>query len=303
MTTIFKKSMRDAGVLLVAAGLLGMVLFGVSSCTTTTTPSVLPSLVVPEVVPNSQRHRVVHGIFCGLTKTSPNGANPCPGADIDAQFLAEDAMANGVRSTILLDADCNWRNIKYTVDMETRGLGAGDLLILTLSGHGTQFKDDNGDEADGMDEALCLFMSAVGPEVDYIRDDRIMTELLEPLWREHPGLDVFMITDTCHSEGNFRSIWRWITREPTSLSLVGKPLRGIDGALVQVAMCREDSYSYGDYSGGTGTQALLRARKGDIGRLAAFVEMERHMNTSIQQPVWIEFSNVSPLLRNGEFWR
>ena len=44
----------------------------------------------------------------------------------------------------------------------------GDAIFLHYSGHGTKIRDDDGDEADGYDEALCPrdFQSA-----GMIRDD------------------------------------------------------------------------------------------------------------------------------------
>ncbi len=33
----------------------------------------------------------------------------------------------------------------------------GDSLVITFSGHGTYQPDEDGDEADGLDEALCPY--------------------------------------------------------------------------------------------------------------------------------------------------
>jgi hypothetical protein len=279
--------------------LLAVLLAG---CSSVPVSIVVPPIVIPPIVqPNDQVHSQVRGVFCGLLYTSIAGDNQCPGADVDADSLFTAASAQGVRSVLLLNDQCTWEKIKTTAMAQAEGLGRGDMLIFTLSGHGTQLPDDNGDEADGLDEALCLF-SDTGA-IDIVRDDRVMTELLVPLWTAHPGLDIFMLTDTCHSEGNFRSLWRWITGEQPSRTLISGPGQPVDGALVQIAMCREASYSYGTNSGGTGTQALLKALAVKIGRLGAFVQMQLYMDIKEQQPVWSEFGQVSSLLRNGEFWK
>jgi metacaspase-1 len=64
---------------------------------------------------------------------------------------------------------------------------------MHYSGHGTQIPDDDGDEADGMDEALC--------PVDYqtegmIRDDDIYRELVATL---PAGCRLTVLMDCCHS--------------------------------------------------------------------------------------------------------
>jgi len=69
----------------------------------------------------------------------------------------------------------------------------GDAVFCHYSGHGCSIKDDDGDEDDGMDEALC--------PVDYakagvLRDDDVFTTLVAPMPK-----DVLMtvVMDCCHS--------------------------------------------------------------------------------------------------------
>jgi len=64
----------------------------------------------------------------------------------------------------------------------------GDNLLFHYSGHGLQIPDDNGDEADGLDEAI---MTNVG----LVRDDEI-SNVLKGVPR---GVTIFMIFDCCHS--------------------------------------------------------------------------------------------------------
>mmetsp|Transcript_5515 Transcript_5515/g.10715 ORF Transcript_5515/g.10715 Transcript_5515/m.10715 type:complete len:325 (-) Transcript_5515:92-1066(-) len=70
---------------------------------------------------------------------------------------------------------------------------AGDACFVHYSGHGCSIRDDDGDEADGMDEALC--------PVDYkksgvLRDDDVLEKLIAPLPR---GVTLTCIMDCCHS--------------------------------------------------------------------------------------------------------
>jgi len=73
------------------------------------------------------------------------------------------------------------------------GTSAGDSLFFHYSGHGGSVPDDNGDEADGKDEALC--------PVDYssaglLRDDEAYRLLVGPL---QAGVSLTCVLDCCHS--------------------------------------------------------------------------------------------------------
>ena len=79
----------------------------------------------------------------------------------DMRLLTDDGKNDGMptRAEIL-------RGIKWL----TEGAQDGDSLFLHFSGHGTQTKDLDGDEADGMDEAIC--------PVDYDKSGLIIDDLL-----------------------------------------------------------------------------------------------------------------------------
>ncbi|GMU11498.1 caspase family protein [Corallococcus caeni] len=67
-------------------------------------------------------------------------------------------------------------------------LHAGDLLLLTYSGHGGQLPDVNGDEDDGLDETWCLYD---GQLVD--------DEIYQAMGKLKAGVRVFLLSDSCHS--------------------------------------------------------------------------------------------------------
>lgn len=69
----------------------------------------------------------------------------------------------------------------------------GDAIFLHYSGHGTKLQDDNGDEADGYDEALVPrdYQSS-----GMIRDDDLFDILVKPL---SDGVHMISLMDCCHS--------------------------------------------------------------------------------------------------------
>eukprot|EP00928_Gymnodinium_smaydae_P098805 TRINITY_DN9267_c0_g1_i5.p1 TRINITY_DN9267_c0_g1~~TRINITY_DN9267_c0_g1_i5.p1 ORF type:complete len:350 (-),score=48.20 TRINITY_DN9267_c0_g1_i5:272-1321(-) len=84
-------------------------------------------------------------------------------------------------------------NIEKGIQWLVDGASASDSLFFHYSGHGTQIKDQNGDEADGMDEALC--------PVDFetsgmLRDDDLYKTLVKPLGE---GVQLTCLIDCCHS--------------------------------------------------------------------------------------------------------
>ncbi|RKP10958.1 peptidase C14, caspase domain-containing protein, partial [Thamnocephalis sphaerospora] len=69
----------------------------------------------------------------------------------------------------------------------------GDSLFFHFSGHGVSVEDEDGDEADGFDEAIC--------PVDYVEhgvivDDMLHDTLVRPL---QPGVRLTAVFDCCHS--------------------------------------------------------------------------------------------------------
>ena len=83
------------------------------------------------------------------------------------------------------------RALRWLVD----GAAAGDSLVFHFSGHGVQKLDNNGDEADGYDEALCP-LDFEDPRGGVILDDEINATIVRPLGR---GVKLHAVVDTCHS--------------------------------------------------------------------------------------------------------
>ncbi|VAI11558.1 unnamed protein product [Triticum turgidum subsp. durum] len=78
-------------------------------------------------------------------------------------------------------------------DWLVQGCSSGDSLVFQFSGAGAQVPDCDGDERDGMDEAICPVDSfQQGP----ILDDEINQAIVRPLVH---GVKLHAIVDACHS--------------------------------------------------------------------------------------------------------
>ncbi|KAK4267994.1 hypothetical protein QN277_024703 [Acacia crassicarpa] len=84
-------------------------------------------------------------------------------------------------------------NMRMAMYWLVQGCQPGDSLVLHYSGHGSQQRNYNGDEADGYDETLCpLDFETQG----MIVDDEINTAIVRPLPR---GVKLHALIDACHS--------------------------------------------------------------------------------------------------------
>lgn len=97
--------------------------------------------------------------------------------------------------TLLLDDGKNTEptmaNILAAIKKLATEARTGDACFVHYSGHGCSIRDDDGDEADGKDEALC--------PVDYqksgvLRDDDVLEKLIAPI--PH-GVTLTCIMDCC----------------------------------------------------------------------------------------------------------
>jgi hypothetical protein len=130
------------------------------------------------------------------------GINDYPGINSDLAGCVNDAedWAEVLRNRnfeagdmeVLLDDEATKVKILSAMKKIVKDTKPGEIGVITYSGHGTWVPDDDGDEADGRDEALCPHdLSTVGPILD---DD-----LYEVFVQQQPGAQIIFISDSCHS--------------------------------------------------------------------------------------------------------
>lgn len=79
----------------------------------------------------------------------------------------------------------------------------GDLVLIFFSGHGSTVQDDNGDEADGLDEGFVMYdAQGVTPLAEHmVRDDQFAAWV-----NQLPTDRVITFIDACHSGGLRKSL-------------------------------------------------------------------------------------------------
>lgn len=109
-------------------------------------------------------------------------------------------------TTVLTDAEATKAAVLAQLTELTDRARAGKLdhLILSFSSHGTQIKDLDGDERDGVDEAFaCYDIAQNGDQWD--RDTVIVDDELHAQFTGLPeGMLVEVLLDTCHSGTGLR---------------------------------------------------------------------------------------------------
>ena len=128
------------------------------------------------------------------------GINNYPGTHMDLQGCVNDAndwaqtlQGRGFTVSTLLDAQATKAAMVQAMSNLINGGDSGDSLVITYSGHGTYQPDTDGDEVDGLDEALCPYDIQTGGGA--LIDDEIRTIFAA----RKAGVRLTFISDSCHS--------------------------------------------------------------------------------------------------------
>lgn len=108
--------------------------------------------------------------------------------EFDAIDYAEIAKSKNFQVKTLRTKEANRANVINEISKAANTLKAGDMFMLSYSGHGGQVPDLNDDEKDGMDETMCLY------------DGQLIDDELNYLFAKFAeGVRVLVFSDSCHS--------------------------------------------------------------------------------------------------------
>lgn len=108
--------------------------------------------------------------------------------EADAQDMAHIAQSKGFAVKTLLTQQVTRTSLVKAVTEAAGALQAGDIFLLSYSGHGGQLPDRNSDEPDAQDETWCLYD---GELVD--------DEIYSLLGKFERGVRILVFSDSCHS--------------------------------------------------------------------------------------------------------
>ena len=116
--------------------------------------------------------------------------------EADAGDMADIAQAQKFKVQTLLTKRATRSAVLAGMARAAKALKAGDIFLLSYSGHGGQIPDRNSDEADHQDETWCLYDGE-------LIDDEIYTAL----GRFKRGVRVLAFSDSCHSGTSIKEMF------------------------------------------------------------------------------------------------
>lgn len=126
------------------------------------------------------------------------------GADLagcvpDAHAWADFLQQRGFFGQVVSDA--TGAEIRLAITDIVRQATSGDQVVITYSGHGSQVKDTDREEADGFDETLCGVDFDFQKPGSWVTDDWLYSVLSS---FRHPGAKLLVVLDCCHSGSGTR---------------------------------------------------------------------------------------------------
>lgn len=131
-------------------------------------------------------------IHLGLNSVDPQLYGGWAGELSACEFDAEDMFAlakgKGFSASKLLTKEATSTALLDAMRSASDELEAGDILLLTYSGHGGRIPDTSGDEDDGLDETWVLY------------DRQLLDDELYAAYASFsPGVRIAVFSDSCHS--------------------------------------------------------------------------------------------------------
>lgn len=130
--------------------------------------------------------------LCTGINDYPGNENDLGGCVNDARDWQARIASLGYTTDLLLDGEVTHANVVGRLQALIEQARLGDHIVFTYSGHGTWVPDKDGDEADGRDEAMCLYDFQSG---GLLIDD----EINRIFGARRRGVRVTILSDSCHS--------------------------------------------------------------------------------------------------------
>jgi len=189
------------------------------------------------------------------------------------QIMTTLAQACGVKDiTEIKNEQCEPQRVVDTIFQVGQRCAPNDTFVFYYTGHGDSLPDQDGDEIDGTDEALCTVINGQCGQWTYLRDD----DFSNALGTYVKATNVICVMDCCHSG---------------TITDLDKPCWNGKKA-VQISGCRDSEESVATGFGGLMTRALATGAKGLTGRTGSCAHV---YNQALHhaKPLQIQFPHPS----------
>ncbi len=151
-------------------------------------------------------------LIVAISNYAPNSGWNALNSENDVPLIKEALLRQGFPESnilILRDREATKTGIMNAIQKQLIDKAQpGDICVFHFSGHGEQVYDNNGDEADGYDEALVTYdapMEYVPGVEKHLRDDEFGLKLEEVRKKLGEQGNLLVIVDACHSGSSTRS--------------------------------------------------------------------------------------------------
>lgn len=155
----------------------------------------LASIVVAAMLPMMSL-AADQALIVGVGQYQDPNAN-LPGIELDVAMMEQMAAHLGIRKSntvILRDQQATKAGFKQALETLAGQVSADDRVVIYFSGHGSNLKDTNGDEEDGLDETL------------YMHDGHFVDDEFAALLKKIPSQNIVVLMDSCHSGTGAKSL-------------------------------------------------------------------------------------------------
>jgi caspase domain-containing protein len=193
-------------------------------------------------------------LLIGVKETTFGGGRFAPLRAVGRDLARVRSFLGGRGYELFTPRDLRAADVASQLERLVDATGPSDELVVYFTGHGYRYKDDDGDEADGWDEALVC------------SDDALSDDWFRDLWRRaRPGARFIVIIDACHSASAVLGVDVSSTSPGPPAEIAIASPRGYSRLVL--AACRDEEVAFqagrGDDGGGVVTTEMLRALRSD----------------------------------------
>mmetsp|Transcript_149957 Transcript_149957/g.272699 ORF Transcript_149957/g.272699 Transcript_149957/m.272699 type:complete len:294 (+) Transcript_149957:92-973(+) len=137
----------------------------------------------------------VHMLVCAIDYKGTSAPLTCTQDGDNIIALARQCGISDI--TYMKDNQCTKEGVLGGIRQVGATCNPGDYFIFFYAGHGANIPDDDGDEPDGQDEALCTVTADGNIDFDaFVRDDEFAATVVASVPQ---GTNVLVLCDCCHS--------------------------------------------------------------------------------------------------------
>lgn len=157
-----------------------------------------------------QKHALLIGISDYPQYKDSDASWSCIHGANDVQLLSPILSKQGFNVTTLTNKSATHSAIEKSLKKLGQSIQPGDIVYIQLSGHGQAVEDENGDEADGWDEAFIPYdakrsyrESGYHGE-NHLLDDELNNHLNTIRKKVGENGIVYVVIDACHAGSSYR---------------------------------------------------------------------------------------------------